>query len=35
MVSHHKRHQRIYVTNELVDNFYVRSGILIENYAAC
>ena len=29
MVSHHKRHQRIYVTNQLMDNFYVLSGILI------
>jgi len=30
MVSHHKRHQRIYVTNQLMDNFYVLFGILIE-----
>ena len=29
MVSHCKRHQRIYVTNQLMDNFYVLSGILI------
>jgi len=31
-VSHHKRQQRIYVTNQLMDNFYVLSGILIEKY---
>jgi len=32
MVSHHKRHQRIYVNvaNQLMDNFYVLSGILIK-----
>jgi len=38
VVSHHKRHQRIYVTNQLMDNFYVFSDILIEKcsfYAAC
>jgi len=30
MISHVKWHQRIYVTNQLIDNFYVLSGILIE-----
>ena len=30
MVSHPKRHQRIYVTNQLMDNLYVLPGILIE-----
>jgi len=30
MVSHHKRQQRIYMTNQLIDHFYVLSGILIE-----
>jgi len=38
MVSHHKRHQRICVTNQLIDNYYVLSGILIEKCsfeAAC
>jgi len=29
MISHCKRHQRIWVTNQLMDNFYVLSGILI------
>ena len=33
MVSHRKRHQRIYMTNQLMDNFYVLSGILIEKCA--
>ena len=27
MVGHHKRNQRIYMTNQLMDNFYVLSGI--------
>ena len=31
MVSQHKMHQRTYVTDQLMDNFYVLSGILIEN----
>jgi len=31
MVSHRKRHQRIYVNNQLMDDFYVLSKILIEN----
>jgi len=30
MVSHWKMHQRMYVTNQRMDNFYVLSGILIE-----
>jgi len=32
MVGHHKRHQRIYVAKQLIDDFYVGllSGILIE-----
>jgi len=30
MVSHRKMHQRIYVTNQLMDNFYVHSVVLIE-----
>jgi len=38
MASHHKRHQRIYVTNQLMDNLHVLSGILIEKcsyWVAC
>jgi len=30
VVSHHKRHQTMYVTNQLMDNFCILSGILIE-----
>jgi len=30
VVNYCNRHQRIYVTNQLMDNFYVLSGILIE-----
>ena len=34
MVSNRKRHQRIYVFNQLMDdNFYILSGILIEKYS--
>jgi len=33
MVNHCNRHQRIiYVTNELMDNFYVLSGILMKDF---
>jgi len=30
MVSYPKRHQKIYVTNQVIDNLYVLSGILNE-----
>jgi len=30
VVSHPKMHEKIYMTNQLVDTFYVLSGILIE-----
>ena len=30
IICHCNRHQRIYVTNQLMDTFYVLSGILIE-----
>ena len=30
MVSHYNRYQRIYVTNQPMDTFYVLSDILIE-----
>ena len=38
MVNHCDRHQRIYVTNQLMDTFYVLSGLLIEKcsvYVSC
>jgi len=38
MVIHHKRHKIIYMTNQLIVNFYELSGIFIEKcsfYAAC